>query len=307
MRGSINQLIFDDRKWNQMMRVAEVMASGKSTVPAHLRGSVGDCMAIVLQSARWNMDPYAVAQKTHMSQGGIMGYEAQLVNAVIITRAPIKHRPKYEWFGDWAKILGKVSQNQGKNGGQYSSAAWDKVDEAGLGVRVIVTLTGEEEPTPLELLLVQAQTRFSTMWAGDPRQQLAYLAIKRWARLYCPDVLMGVYTTDELEGPNDPPPQPTPTTTGKGVKGLKSALTAKRQDAQQSPPPPPGVDPETGEVIEQKPLSIDDLVKCINAAQSDADLEKYRDQVAALKNGERTRATDAWKARKATFTTTDKP
>lgn len=35
--------------------------------------------------------------------------------------------------------------------------------------------------------------------ADDPRQQLAYLAVKRWARLFCPDVIPGVYTPDELE------------------------------------------------------------------------------------------------------------
>lgn len=35
--------------------------------------------------------------------------------------------------------------------------------------------------------------------ADDPRQQLAYLAVKRWSRLYCPDVILGVYTPDELE------------------------------------------------------------------------------------------------------------
>jgi hypothetical protein len=31
------------------------------------------------------------------------------------------------------------------------------------------------------------------------RQQLAYLAVKRWARLYCPDVILGVYTADEVD------------------------------------------------------------------------------------------------------------
>lgn len=48
-------------------------------------------------------------------------------------------------------------------------------------------------------MLAQARTRNSTLWADDPRQQLAYLAVKRWARLYCPEVILGVYTIDELE------------------------------------------------------------------------------------------------------------
>jgi hypothetical protein len=66
-------------------------------------------------------------------------------------------------------------------------------------VRVWATLKGEEEPRELELLLSQARTRNSPLWADDPRQQLAYLAIKRWSRLYCPDVILGVYSPDEFE------------------------------------------------------------------------------------------------------------
>jgi hypothetical protein len=40
--------------------------------------------------------------------------------------------------------------------------------------------------------------RNSPLWVSDPRQQLAYLAIKRWSRLYTPDVILGVYTPDEI-------------------------------------------------------------------------------------------------------------
>jgi hypothetical protein len=50
----------------------------------------------------------------------------------------------------------------------------------------------------LELLMTQARTRNSTLWTEDPKQQIAYLAERRWARLYAPDVLLGVYTPDEL-------------------------------------------------------------------------------------------------------------
>ena len=61
------------------------------------------------------------------------------------------------------------------------------------------TIKGETQPRTLTLLMSQARTRNSTLWTEDPKQQLAYLAAKRWARLYMPDVLLGVYTPDELE------------------------------------------------------------------------------------------------------------
>ncbi|WP_199784215.1 recombinase RecT, partial [Cronobacter dublinensis] len=47
--------------------------------------------------------------------------------------------------------------------------------------------------------MAQAGVRNSPLWEQDPRQQLAYLCTKRWARLHAPDVLLGVYTPDELE------------------------------------------------------------------------------------------------------------
>ncbi len=40
-------------------------------------------------------------------------------------------------------------------------------------------------------------TRNSPLWTSNPKQQLAYLALKYWARLYCPDVILGVYTPDD--------------------------------------------------------------------------------------------------------------
>lgn len=32
---------------------------------------------------------------------------------------------------------------------------------------------------------------------------MGYLALKRWARLYCPEVILGVYTRDELDEPQE--------------------------------------------------------------------------------------------------------
>ena len=205
--SSINpfDLLFNDSAFERLEKVAALMASGRSTIPQHLRGSPGDCFAIVMQAARWHVDPYAVAQKTFLING-VMGYEAQLVSAIINKNAPITGRLQYEWFGPWEKIIGKFETRESKtkkddNGyaKKYKVPAWKPQDEDGLGVRVSATMKGETEPRVLELYLSQALTRNSTLWAEDPKQQLAYLASKRWSRLYCSDVLMGVYTPDELE------------------------------------------------------------------------------------------------------------
>lgn len=193
---SATALILHGDSFQRIERMAEVMASGKSTIPDHLR-SKGDCMAIIMQSMQWGMNPYAVAQKTHLVSGKL-GYEAQLVAAVLNNSGLLKTRFDFDFFGPWEKVIGKFDIKRGDKG-EYRTPGWKLADEEGIGVRVSATLRGETSPRTLELLLAQARTRNSTMWADDPKQQLCYLAEKKWARLYAPDAILGVYTTDELQ------------------------------------------------------------------------------------------------------------
>lgn len=186
--------------FNRLRTLSEVMANSGNFVPEHYRGKPDACMAVVMQAARWGMDPFAVAQKTFIvGNSGVLGYEAQLVNAVINTMAPTKDRIHFEWFGEWENIVGRFVEKTSSQNKKYIAPGWNLKDEAGVGVRAWATLKGESEPRELVLMLSQAQVRNSTLWATDPRQQLAYLAVKRWARLYCPDVILGVYTADEID------------------------------------------------------------------------------------------------------------
>lgn len=195
-------LLHDVSMIDRIQRLAEIMASGKTTVPTHLRGSVGDCFAVCMQAMQWGMNPFAVAQKTHLVNGAL-GYEAQLVAAVINNSRVVADRFRFEWFGPWDRVVGKYATKRNEQGKEYRTPSWTMSDEEGCGVRVSATLRGEREPRVLELLLSQARVRNSSLWADDPKQQLAYLAQKKWARLYAPDVILGVYTPDEFEQPTE--------------------------------------------------------------------------------------------------------
>lgn len=176
--------IFSPTGLQKLQAFAEVMAMGKATVPAHLAGKPADCLAVALQAAQWGMNPYAVAQKTHLVNG-VLGYEAQLVNAVITSSTAVQGRFRYEYGGPWEKF----------RPGDKSPAA-----EKGLCVRVGAVLRGETEITWGEPLYLEfVTTRNSPLWKTAPKQQLAYLVVKYWARIYCPDVILGVYTPDEFE------------------------------------------------------------------------------------------------------------
>ncbi|EKZ5321478.1 recombinase RecT [Klebsiella quasipneumoniae] len=172
--------IFSPEGMDRLVRFATLMADSKATVPAHLAGKPADCLAVTMQAAQWGMNPFAVAQKTHVVNG-TLGYEAQLVNAVVSSSNLLATRLNYKWDGDWSKVSGKTDKSPS------------------LTVTVWATLKGESEPRSLTISMAQAGVRNSPLWEQDPRQQLAYLCVKRWARLHAPDVLLGVYTPDELQ------------------------------------------------------------------------------------------------------------
>jgi len=182
---------------DKMLTLAKIMSTSTVSIPKHLKNE-GDCLAIIMQSAQWGMNPFSVAQKTFLLNG-VLGYESQLVAAIINNNAPIKQRLEYEFFGPWENVIGKTKEKVSQKGHKYRVSDSTPEDEKGVGVIVRATLHGETKPRELNLSLLQVTTRNSTLWAEDPKQQLAYLAAKKWSRLFCPDVILGVYTQDEAE------------------------------------------------------------------------------------------------------------
>lgn len=103
---------------------------------------------------------------------GKLGYEAQLVNAAVTTSRAIVGFFNFEYRGE------------GQN----------------LACRVGAVLRGSNEITWGEFLCIADVTiKNSPLWKSNPRQQLGYLQVKNWARLYTPGAMLGVYSVDELE------------------------------------------------------------------------------------------------------------
>jgi hypothetical protein len=167
---STNAMIFDPQKLQAMQTMAKAMSEAAIAVPAHFRGKPGDCLAVVMQAAQWGMNPFAVAQKTHVVNGAL-GYEAQLVNAVVATSGAIDSRFHYEYRGEGANVE----------------------------CRVGAVIRGESAVTWGEWLsAATVSTKNSPLWKTNPKQQLGYLQIKNWARAYTPGAILGVYSDDEL-------------------------------------------------------------------------------------------------------------
>lgn len=165
------ELMMNPAIMDALYKFAQVMAESKFTVPKHLQGNVGDCLAVAMQATLWGMHPFTVAQKTHQV-GGTLGYEAQLVNAVVQNSGAIIGRFHYEYQGEGARLQ----------------------------CRVGAIPRGESEIVWGEWLSSESvTTKNSSLWKTNPKQQLGYLQVKNWARAFTPGAILGVYTPDEME------------------------------------------------------------------------------------------------------------
>lgn len=156
--------------FGDVVSFSEIMARAQHAIPRHLRDVPGACLAVTMQAMRWEMDPFAVASKSYNVKD-IIAYEAQLIAAVVHTRAPLKTRPNYTYSGE------------GQDRRCTVSAVFDDGIERSYESPRIGDIT----------------TKNSPLWKSDPDQQLGYFSVRSFARRYCPEVILGVYTPEEAE------------------------------------------------------------------------------------------------------------
>jgi hypothetical protein len=184
----------------QIMEFAKMMSVAGVAVPAHLRAKPGACLGVVMQAVEWRMSPFAVANKSY-SVNDRLAYEAQLVHAVVLQRAPIKGRPKVEYTGEAGKRRCRV---------------WVQLRDEDGGETVEYTSPEFEKITP----------KNSPLWKTDPDQQLFYFSARSLARRHFPDVILGVYARDEIE---DARPQHVGPDRARDVTPLAERLAARER------------------------------------------------------------------------------
>lgn len=153
-----------------VVSIAQLMAKSGVAVPKHLRENPGACLAVTMFALRIEFDPWAVANKSY-SVNDRLAYEAQLINAIILTRSPIAEEPDYVFEGVGGKRVCTVSikMTSGKTL-SISSPEFDRI-------------------TP----------KNSPLWKSDPDQQQGYYTIRLWARRHQPHVVLGVYDREEMQ------------------------------------------------------------------------------------------------------------
>lgn len=194
----------DIRKLGQVMEAAKLMSLSGSMVPAFLRENPGGCFGIVWKAYAWGMDPFAVASQAYevenfRTKERTVAYMSQLTHAIIEARAPIKKRlaVRYEGEGDdRVCIVSGTFRNEDEPREHKSPRLGDRKPVP----RKRTGRDGEEYET----------TSGSPLWQTKPDVQLFYDTSRDWARIYCPDVLLGIYTKEEMEEVGYVPPAPLP-------------------------------------------------------------------------------------------------
>lgn len=168
-------LLMDPKKFEHVQRVA-AMYSKSSLLPKQYHGNVADCVIGIQMSMRLGIDPFMFLQNTYVIQGK-PGMEAKLAIALVNKRGPFSGPIQYDFERDEdGKTFACTAFAIHKNGQKCSARVdWDMVVAEGWAKRP------------------------GSKWKTMPEQMFRYRSAVFMARAYCPEVLVGMHTADELE------------------------------------------------------------------------------------------------------------
>lgn len=162
--------------WEVVARQADAWASS-NIIPEVYRGQPANCLVALEMSHRTGIPVLAVMQNLHLIQGR-PSWSAQFLIA-------------------GANACGRFSPLRYRFQGTEGKDDW--------GCRVVSKdlQTGEELQGALVTLgMAKAEgwsTKKGSKWLTMPEQMLRYRAAAFWARVYAPELAVGLHTTDEVE------------------------------------------------------------------------------------------------------------
>lgn len=170
--------MMNTQSFEQLQRVAG-MFSKSDIVPTQYRNNLPNCAIALMQSHRMGVDPFAFMQNSYVVHGR-PGIESKLAISLVNGSGLFTDPLEYEEDGD------------------------DANDQKNYRVRCVATRksTGKELKGPwVTWDLVKAEQwdkKPGSKWKTMPQLMFMYRAAMFFARLHCPEVLLGFQTTEEL-------------------------------------------------------------------------------------------------------------
>lgn len=164
----------DKEQFNQMLRAAQ-MLSQTTIIPQSYQGKPQDCFIAVDMATRMNVSPMVVMQNMYVVKGK-PSWAGQACTMLINSCGK---------FRDVKHIYTGAKGTDDR--GCYVEAVRVSDGETVQGVEVTVSMAKAEGWTS------------NPKWRNMPDLMLAYRAGAFFARVYCPEALMGVQTYEEVE------------------------------------------------------------------------------------------------------------
>ncbi len=172
----------DTGLFNQTWRVANMFARA-GLVPEHYKGSPEDCMIVFNQAANLGIDPMLFMQKTYVIKGKL-GMETQMAIALTNKAKIFKDLLKYEYSGEKTGTTDtrKCKASAITQNGMLCEAECSVQDAKDAGWWSKINKYGKD----------------TSLWPKLTSDFLTYRAAIRLIRRYCPQVLFGMDTVEEL-------------------------------------------------------------------------------------------------------------
>ena len=160
-------------QFNQLLRAAQ-MLSQTSSIPQNYQGKPQDCFVAIEMANRMGVSPMVVMQNMYVVKGK-PSWAGQACTMLINSCGKFKD-VKHIYTGEKGK----------PNRGCYVTATRISDGSTVNGVEVTMQMAQAEGWTS------------NSKWRNLPELMLAYRASAFFARVYCPEAMMGVQTTEEV-------------------------------------------------------------------------------------------------------------
>lgn len=245
-------LFFDVDKFEHAQRVAR-MLSTSTLIPEHFRNNIGNCVIALNYAERIKADPFMVMQNMYVVHGR-PGVEGKLIIALV------------NQSGRFDPLQFEESK--------VSCTAYAKEIKSGQILR---------GPT-IDMDMVKAEgwlSKNGSKWQTMPQIMFRYRSAAFFARTYCPEVLLGMKTVDEIEDMIDLKPQKNGTYATKPAEllgqelkdNVEAKLNALKSEGQIEPEPQPTA--ESPATAAPEPTVLIKCPKCGLECASERGLKKH--------------------------------
>jgi len=162
----------------QQIDFAQFMAKARNALPSHLRGNVGDCLAVLDISSRAGLSPYMVANKTYV-QNERLCFESQLFHALLVQSGKLKGDLQVTYQGEGDARTCTIKGTMRSDGIERTHTS---------------QMLKDARPGTNDRGMIKG----SPLWKDKPDVQLFYDTSRDWIRMFAPTATLGIYTPDEL-------------------------------------------------------------------------------------------------------------